>query len=258
MQRDRWKRGVAVIESVLGEAIGEQYVERHFPAEAKQQMDELVANLVEAYRRNIDALDWMGPETRRKALDKLAVFRPKIGYPPRWRDYSSVVIDRADLLGGVRRGNAFETDRQLGKLGGPVDPDEWLMYPQTVNAYYNPGTNEICFPAAILQPPFFDPDADAALNYGGIGAVIGHEIGHGFDDQGVAVRRRRQPARLVDRRGQGRLPRTRRQADRPVRRPRAAGAARAEGQRWTHCRREHRRPGRADDRAQGVPDQPGG
>ena len=184
VQRDRWKRGVAVTESVLGEAIGEQYVERHFPAEAKQQMDELVSNLVEAYRRNIDALDWMGPETRRKALEKLAVFRPKIGYPPRWRDYSSVVIDRADLLGGVRRGNAFETDRQLDKLGGPVDPDEWLMYPQTVNAYYNPGVNEICFPAAILRPPFFQAGADPALNYGGIGAVIGHEIGHGFDDQG--------------------------------------------------------------------------
>jgi putative endopeptidase len=184
-QRDRWKRGVAVVQAALGEAIGELYVERHFPPEAKQQMDVLVANLVEAYRRNIEKLDWMGPETRRKALDKLEVFRPKIGYPPRWRDYSSIVIDRTDLLGNVRRGAAFETDRQLGKLGGPVDRDEWLMYPQDVNAYYNPGTNEICFPAAILQPPFFDPEADPALNYGGIGAVIGHEIGHGFDDQGA-------------------------------------------------------------------------
>jgi endothelin-converting enzyme/putative endopeptidase len=185
VQRDRWKRGVAVVQGALGEAIGELYVERHFPPEAKQQMDVLVANLVEAYRRNIDALDWMGPDTRRKALDKLEVFRPKIGYPPRWRDYSSIVVDRTDLLGNVRRGAAFETDRQFGKLGGPVDRDEWLMYPQDVNAYYNPGTNEICFPAAILQPPFFDPEADPALNYGGIGAVIGHEIGHGFDDQGA-------------------------------------------------------------------------
>ncbi len=185
VQRDRWKRGVAVVQAALGEAIGEQYVARHFPPEAKQQMDALVANLVEAYRRNIDTLEWMGPETRRKALDKLAVFRPKIGYPPRWRDYSAIEIDRADLIGNVRRGAAFETDRQFGKLGGPVDRDEWLMYPQDVNAYYNPGTNEICFPAAILQPPFFDPEADSAVNYGGIGAVIGHEIGHGFDDQGA-------------------------------------------------------------------------
>jgi predicted metalloendopeptidase len=184
VQRDRWKRGVAVVEDALGEAIGEQYVARHFPAEAKQQMDRLVANLIEAYRRNIETLEWMGPETRRMALDKLAVFRPKIGYPPRWRDYSSIVIDRTDLVGNVRRAAAFEVGRQLAKLGQPVDRDEWLMYPQNVNAYYSPGTNEICFPAAILQPPFFDPQADPALNYGGIGAVIGHEIGHGFDDQG--------------------------------------------------------------------------
>ncbi len=185
VQRDRWKRGVAVVESALGEAIGEQYVARHFPPEAKQQMDALVANLVEAYHRRIENLDWMGPETRRKALDKLAVFRPKIGYPPKWRDYSSIEIDKTDLVGNVRRGVEFETDRQLAKVASAVDRDEWLMYPQTVNAYYNPGTNEICFPAAILQPPFFDPAADPALNYGGIGAVIGHEIGHGFDDQGA-------------------------------------------------------------------------
>ncbi|MGI8700859.1 MAG: M13 family metallopeptidase [Nocardioidaceae bacterium] len=185
VQRDRWKRGVAVVESALGEAIGEQYVARHFPPAAKQQMDALVANLVEAYRQRIDKLDWMGSQTRSKALDKLAVFRPKIGYPQTWRDYSSIAIDRADLVGNVRRGHEFETDRQLAKIGATVDRDEWLMYPQTVNAYYNPGTNEICFPAAILQPPFFDPDADPALNYGGIGAVIGHEIGHGFDDQGA-------------------------------------------------------------------------
>jgi endothelin-converting enzyme/putative endopeptidase len=184
VQRDRWKRAVAATEGALGEAVGERYVARHFPPTAKSQMDALVANLIEAYRRSIENLEWMGLETRRRALDKLAVFRPKIGYPPRWRDYSSITIDRGDLLGNVRRGAAYETARQLAKLGSPVDRDEWLMYPQTVNAYYSPGTNEICFPAAILQPPFFDPDADPALNYGGIGAVIGHEIGHGFDDQG--------------------------------------------------------------------------
>jgi putative endopeptidase len=183
-QRDRWKRAVALSDQLLGEAVGEVYVERHFPPEAKAQMDELVANLVEAYRRDIERLDWMGPETRARALEKLRLFRPKIGYPPKWRDYSSIEIDPADLFGNVRRARAFETDRQLAKIGSPVDRDEWLMTPQTVNAYYNSGTNEICFPAAILRPPFFDPDADPALNYGGIGAVIGHEIGHGFDDQG--------------------------------------------------------------------------
>jgi endothelin-converting enzyme/putative endopeptidase len=183
-QRERWKRGVAVTESALGEAVGEQYVARHFPPEAKAQMDDLVATLVEAYRVHILKLDWMGEDTKQRALDKLAVFYPKIGYPPKWRDYSALHIDRTDLVGNVRRAAAFETDRQLAKIGRPVDRDEWLMYPQTVNAYYNPGTNEICFPAAILRPPFFDPDADPAYNYGGIGAVIGHEIGHGFDDQG--------------------------------------------------------------------------
>jgi putative endopeptidase len=183
-QRERWKRAVALSDQLLGEAVGEVYVERHFPPEAKAQMDTLVANLVEAYRRDIERLDWMGPQTRAKALDKLRLFRPKIGYPPKWRDYSSIEIDPADLFGNVRRARAFESDRQLAKIGSPVDRDEWLLTPQTVNAYYNPGTNEICFPAAILRPPFFDPNADPALNYGGIGAVIGHEIGHGFDDQG--------------------------------------------------------------------------
>lgn len=180
----RWKRGVALANGLLGEAVGELYVAEHFPPEAKAQMDTLVANLVEAYRRNIDRLDWMGEETREKALAKLALFRPKIGYPDKQRDYSSIVIDPTDLIGNVERAEAFETDRQFAKVGQPVDRDEWLITAQTVNAYYNPGTNEICFPAAILRPPFFDPDADPALNYGGIGAVIGHEIGHGFDDQG--------------------------------------------------------------------------
>nr|WP_090341284.1 M13 family metallopeptidase [Mycolicibacterium malmesburyense]CRL71067.1 endothelin-converting enzyme [Mycolicibacterium malmesburyense] len=183
--RDRWKRAVSVVESLLGDAVGKLYVQRHFPPHAKERMDELVANIREAYRVSINSLDWMTPQTREKALAKLDKFTPKIGYPKKWRDYSGLVIERDDLYGNYRRGYAFEYDRELGKLGGPVDRDEWFMTPQTVNAYYNPGMNEIVFPAAILQPPFFDADADDAANYGGIGAVIGHEIGHGFDDQGA-------------------------------------------------------------------------
>jgi endothelin-converting enzyme/putative endopeptidase len=182
--RDRWKRGVGLCERALGEAVGSEYVARWFPPEAKEQMDELVANLVEAYRVSIGRLDWMSEETRERALAKLGQFRPKIGYPDKWRDYSDLEIVRDDLFGNVRRATAFETDRQLNKLGAPVDRDEWHMTPQTVNAYYNPGTNEICFPAAILRPPFFEAGGDPACNYGGIGAVIGHEVGHGFDDQG--------------------------------------------------------------------------
>ncbi len=183
--RERWKRGVSLVEAVLGEAVGKLYVERHFPPEAKTRMVELVENLQEAYRRNIAELDWMGPDTRAAALAKLAEFTPKIGYPDTWRDYSSVVIEPGDLVGNCRRSCIAESDRELGKLGGPVDRGEWFMTPQTVNAYYTPGMNEIVFPAAILQPPFFDMHADDAANYGGIGAVIGHEIGHGFDDQGA-------------------------------------------------------------------------
>ncbi len=182
--RERWKRGVSLVEGALGEAAGQLYVERHFPPAAKARMLELVDNLVEAYRRDIGMLDWMGEETRQRALDKLDAFTPKIGYPDTWRDYTALAIRRDDLLGNVRRAAAFETDRQLAKLGGPVDRGEWFMTPQTVNAYYNPGMNEIVFPAAILQPPFFDSEADDAVNYGAIGSVIGHEIGHGFDDQG--------------------------------------------------------------------------
>ncbi|MGE2732554.1 M13 family metallopeptidase [Mycolicibacterium vaccae] len=183
--RARWKRGVSVVESLMGDALGRLYVERHFPPHAKARMDELVANLREAYRVSINELDWMTPQTREKALAKLDKFTPKIGYPAKWRDYSALVIDRKDLYGNYLRGYALEYDRDLAKLGGPVDRDEWFMTPQTVNAYYNPGMNEIVFPAAILQPPFFDAEADDAANYGGIGAVIGHEIGHGFDDQGA-------------------------------------------------------------------------
>ncbi|WP_306364532.1 M13 family metallopeptidase [Nocardia sp. CC227C] len=182
--RERWKRGVSLVQELLGEAVGKLYVAEHFPPEAKARMVELVGNLQEAYRRNISQLDWMSPETREAALAKLEKFTPKIGYPDTWRDYSAVAIDPTDLVGNFRRGYAAEHDRDLNKLGGPVDRGEWFMTPQTVNAYYNPGMNEIVFPAAILQPPFFDMNADDAANYGGIGAVIGHEIGHGFDDQG--------------------------------------------------------------------------
>ena len=183
-QRPRWKRGVASVEGALGEAVGKLYVAKHFPPAAKARMEGLVKNLIEAYRQDIQTLDWMGPETRRKALDKLAKFTPKIGYTEKWRDYSALEIRLDDLVGNMQRATAFELDRNLGKLGKPVDRLEWGMTPQTVNAYYNPGKNEIVFPAAILQPPFFDLEADDAVNYGGIGAVIGHEIGHGFDDQG--------------------------------------------------------------------------
>lgn len=184
VNRERWKRGVGLAEAALGEAIGKVYVERHFPPAAKDAMDVLVRNLIEAYRESITALEWMTPETRERALAKLDAFTPKIGYPVKWKDYSALEIDAADLVGNVRRAHVWEHDRQLEKVGQPIDRDEWYMTPQTVNAYYNPLMNEIVFPAAILQYPFFDADRDAAANYGGIGAVIGHEIGHGFDDQG--------------------------------------------------------------------------
>jgi putative endopeptidase len=182
--RERWKRGVSLVERAMGEAAGRAYVARHFPPGARERMDVLVANLIEAYRQSIEKLEWMGADTRRRALDKLGKFTPKIGYPVRWRDYSSLMIDPADLMANVRAARAFEFNRQLNKIGKPVDRDEWFMTPQTVNAYYNAGMNEIVFPAAILQDPFFDPGRDEAANYGAIGAVIGHEVGHGFDDQG--------------------------------------------------------------------------
>ncbi|HEX8495987.1 MAG TPA: M13-type metalloendopeptidase, partial [Actinomycetales bacterium] len=182
--RERWKRGVSLVQGVLGEAAGQLYVERHFPPASKARMVQLVENVVEAYRRRIADLDWMSPQTKERAADKLDRFTPKIGYPDTWRDYSALQVDPHDLMGNVRAASSFELDRDLAKLGGPVDRGEWFMTPQTVNAYYNPGLNEIVFPAAILQPPFFDVEADDAANYGGIGAVIGHEIGHGFDDQG--------------------------------------------------------------------------
>jgi putative endopeptidase len=164
--------------------VGQIYVEKHFPPAAKTRMVELVANLIEAYRIDIAALTWMTSETKTKAFEKLDKFTPKIGYPDKWRDYSALEITRDDLIGNLARVTKFNQDFEFAKIGAPVDRTEWLMTPQTVNAYYMPGMNEIVFPAAILQPPFFDIDADDAANYGGIGAVIGHEIGHGFDDQG--------------------------------------------------------------------------
>ena len=185
--RERWKRAVSLVEGVLGEAVGRVYVERHFPPSAKARMDELVANLVAAYRESISTLAWMTAATRQRALDKLEAFTPKIGYPVTWRDYSTLEIDPTNLIANVRAANEFEFRRELAKIGAPIDRDEWFMTPQTVNAYYNPGYNEIVFPAAILQWPFFDEARDDAANYGGIGAVIGHEIGHGFDDQGSKI-----------------------------------------------------------------------
>ena len=182
--RERWKRGVSLVEGALGEAVGRIYVDRHFQPTAKESMDVLVGYLVAAYQESIETLDWMTEETRGRALDKLSKFTPKIGYPVKWRDYSTLEIVADDLLANVQATNDFEFSRELGKIGKKLDRDEWFMTPQTINAYYNPGFNEIVFPAAILQFPFFDESRDSAANYGAIGAVIGHEIGHGFDDQG--------------------------------------------------------------------------
>lgn len=183
-QRDRWKRGVELVNNNIGEAIGQIYVERHYPEESQRQMTELIANLRAALRERIQNSDWMDAETQTEALAKLDAFDPRIGHPIEWIDYSSLEADRGDLLGNVQRANQFQWDLQLSRLPNPVDRNLWAMNPQTVNAYYNPLLNQITFPAAILQPPFFDPNADPAVNYGAIGGVIGHEIGHGFDDQG--------------------------------------------------------------------------
>ena len=183
--KERWKRAVGLVEGALGEAVGQIYVDRHFGKQAKERMVGLVANLIEAYRVDIKALTWMSDETKEKAFIKLDKFTPKIGYPDKWRDYSKLTINPGDLIGNLAQISKYSQDYEYAKIGKPVDKSEWYMTPQTVNAYYNPGMNEIVFPAAILQPPFFDVLADDdAANYGGIGAVIGHEIGHGFDDQG--------------------------------------------------------------------------
>lgn len=184
-QEPRWKRGVNVINRTLGEVVGKIYVEKHFKPEAKQRMKELVENLRTAYAQGIKELDWMGEETKKQALDKLAKFTPKVGYPDKWKDYSKLEIKADDLFGNMKRATMVEVKRNREKLGQPIDRTEWFMTPQTVNAYYNPVMNEIVFPAAILQPPFFNLEADDAVNYGGIGAVIGHEMGHGFDDSGA-------------------------------------------------------------------------
>ena len=182
--RERWKRGVAVTEGALGEEIGKEYVARHFPPAAKAAMDELIKYLIEAYRISITNLDWMSSATKVKALEKLAKFTPKVGYPDKWRDYSALEITADDLMGNILKVAKFDRDFELAKIGKPVDRTEWHMTPQTVNAYYSPRANEVVFPAGILQSPYFDLAADAALNYAGIGATIGHELGHGFDDQG--------------------------------------------------------------------------
>ncbi len=182
--RPRWKRGIGFVEGAMGEAVGKIYVRTQFPAEAKQRMEELIEHLLEAYRISIRELPWMSEETKRRALEKLDAFTPKIGHPTTFKDYTALQTDPTDLLGNARRAQSVAMDRELAKIGRPIDRDEWYMTPQTVNAYYNPTMNEIVFPAAILQPPFFDAQADDAVNYGAIGAVIGHEIGHGFDDQG--------------------------------------------------------------------------
>jgi putative endopeptidase len=184
-KEDRWMRAVSLANMALGEAVGQVYIARHFPPQAKAQIDVIVRHLIEAFRQSIQELDWMSPDTRSRALDKLAAINTKIGYPATWRDYSALRIDGADLMGNVRRAAAFEHDRQIAKAGRPVDRSEWLMNVQLVNASYNAGRNEICIPAAILGPPIFDPDADPAYNYGGIGSVIGHELGHAFDDKGA-------------------------------------------------------------------------
>jgi len=182
----RWKHGVATVEAVLGEALGRQYVQQYFPLERKVRMQALVGNLLEAYKQSIDTLDWMSVETKKEAQAKLAKFTPKIGYPNTWRDYSALTIEPGDLAGNMLRARTFAYMRGINKLGKPIDREEWSMTPQTVNVYYSATMNEIVFPASILQPPFFDmrADADAAVNYGAIGAVIGHEVSHGFDDKG--------------------------------------------------------------------------
>jgi putative endopeptidase len=194
-QQPRWKRGVTLVDGQIGEALGKLYVDAYFPAESKAKMLDLVGDIRTAMRARIEKLDWMSPATKGKALDKLTSLRVKIGYPDKWRDYSGLAVKDGDLYGNVERASAFDWNFRVGRLGGPVDKAEWGMTPPTINAYYNPTGNEIVFPAAILQPPFFDPNGDPAINYGGIGGVIGHELTHGFDDQG---RRYDAKGRLTD------------------------------------------------------------
>jgi putative endopeptidase len=180
----RWKRAVAIVDRSLGFALGKLYVERHFPLANKARAEAMIAQMIAVYRESIETLDWMGPETRRQALGKLAAMRPKIGYPEKWRDYGGLAVRRDDLVGNVMRARRFDYAFWIAKVGQKVDRDEWFTTPQAVNAFYSPNKNEVIFPAGILQPPFFDAGAEDAANYGGIGTVIGHEISHGFDDQG--------------------------------------------------------------------------
>ncbi len=182
--KDRWKRGVELISATMGEAVGKLYVAKYFPPESKAAAQKLVANLIAAMHDRLGKLEWMAPETRVKAQEKLAAFTPKIGYPDKWRDYSALTVERGSVFENARRASQFEYDRNVAKLGAAVDRGEWFMTPMMINAYANPVWNEIVFPAAIMQPPFFDAKADDAVNYGGIGAVIGHEMSHHFDDQG--------------------------------------------------------------------------
>jgi putative endopeptidase len=183
-QRERWKRAVASVDGAIGEVVGQLYVKKHFPPDAKEKMVDLVENLRKAYAQRIRGLAWMSEDTKKVALEKLGTFRPKIGYPDKWKDYSALEVKAGDAFGNAVRSRVFAWNFDVNRLGRPTDKDEWFLTPQTVNAYYNPTFNEIVFPAAILQPPYFDPNADLAMNYGGIGGVIGHEMGHGFDDQG--------------------------------------------------------------------------
>jgi len=183
-QRDRWKRGLTVVDGAIGEGLGQIYVRKHFPPETKAKMDSLVANLRAALKQRLATLAWMDDTTRAEAVKKLDAFEPRIGYPNKWRDYSALSVERGKQFENSRNARVFDWERRVKRLHEPVDRSEWFMTPQTVDAYYDPSTNQITFPAGILQPPFFDPNADPAVNYGAIGAVIGHEIGHGFDDQG--------------------------------------------------------------------------
>ena len=251
--RPRWKRGITLVENSIGEGMGKLYVARYFPPESKARMDGLVKNLLAAYSADIDTLDWMTAETKQKARAKLAKFTPKIGYPDKWRDYSALQIDKRDLVGNVIRAQTFEYNRNLNKLGKPIDRSEWGMTPQTVNAYYNPEMNEIVFPAAILQPPFFDPRADDAAIYGGIGSIIGHEISHGFDDQGSQYDG---DGNLLDAPGLVHPSRSRQVQgkDQGVGRPILGVRAhpRLSRQRRTHVGREHRRQRRSRHLIQGL------
>ena len=241
-QREPWRRAVTTVNATLGEVVGKVYVKQHFPPEAKERMLELVGNLIKAYEKSIKELDWMTDETKAQALDKLSKFTPKIGYPDQWRDYSALTIEADDLFGNLERATLAEYQRQIDRQGGPVDRSEWGMTPQTVNAYYMPPLNEIVFPAAILQPPFFNLEADDAVNYGAIGAVIGHEIGHGFDDKGSTFDGDGVMRNWWTMEDRAEFNRRTEPADRAVQPVRAV--RRSQRERRVHAGREHRRPGR--------------